>query len=123
MTVAIKPELIFNDFNKAKMAIFEREDKDEGARTLRIVLEKLLQKICENNGINLKNEHNKEKKLDTLNNDLYNNKILDQLTFMENKTFLIVGNKASHGEYQEYDLKKVKDFYKHCQKLIDEYIN
>ena len=123
MTIKIKPNLIFSELSKAKNVIFEREDKDEGARILRIVLEKSIKKICQNKGINLKNENQKEKVLNTLNAELYRNEILTKLEWKEIETFLVIGNAASHGEYDEYDLEKVKDFYRYCQGLIDKYVS
>ena len=123
MTIPVKKSIIFIELSKAKVNIFDNKDKDNGARILRIVLEKIIQKICQNNHIELKNEHHKEKKLTTLNDELYKNEIFTQLQWNESRSFMIIGNKASHGEYEGYDLSKIKIFYKYCQELINSYIS
>ena len=38
-----------------------------------------------------------------------------------NKTYLTIGNHASHGDYGEYDLKQVENFYRHVQSLLNDF--
>ena len=119
MNIPVKTETIFVDFEKAKVKIFEEKEKDDGARILRIVLEKVLQKIAQNNGVNILKNNSKEEKIAILNDKLKSENILSKLIWEENKTYLTIGNHASHGEYAEYDLKNVENFYSHIQKIID----
>lgn len=117
MNIPVKAETIFLDFEKAHKKIFEDQEKDEGARVLRIVLEKTLQKIAQKNGISVLDDKGKEQKITLVNDQLKDAKIISKVLWEENKTFLAIGNHASHGDYDEYDLKKVENFYKHIQEL------
>ncbi|MFA5777061.1 MAG: site-specific DNA-methyltransferase [Parcubacteria group bacterium] len=121
MNIPVKSDAIFPDFEKAKNKIFDEEDKDDGARILRIVLEKVIQKISQNNGLNIIKENSKEEKASILNDKLKSENIFSKVQWEENKTYLAIGNHASHGEYSEYDLKNVENFHKHIQKLIDQF--
>lgn len=121
MNIPIKPNVIFTELNKAKNAIFVNKDKDDGARVLRIVLEKLIQKISQDNGINILNAKGKEEKTSGLNDKLHIKKIINKIEWQENKVFLTVGNDAAHGDYSDYNLKKVESFYKHIQSLLNSY--
>lgn len=117
MNIPVKAETIFLDFEKAHKKIFEDQEKDEGARVLRIVLEKTLQKIAQKNGISILDDKGKEQKIALVNDQLKDAKIISKVAWEENKTYLAIGNHASHGDYDEYDLKKVENFYKHIQEL------
>lgn len=117
MNIPVKAETIFLDFEKAQKKVFEDQEKDEGARVLRIVLEKSLQKIAQKNGISILDDKGKEQKIALVNDQLKDAKIISKVVWEENKTYLAIGNHASHGDYDEYDLKKVENFYKHIQEL------
>jgi adenine-specific DNA-methyltransferase len=117
MNIPVKAETIFLDFEKAQKKVFEDKEKDEGARVLRIVLEKTLQKIAQKNAVAILDEKGKEQKITLVNDKLKDSKILTKVLWEENKTYLAIGNHASHGEYEEYDLKQVERFYKHVQEL------
>lgn len=119
MNIPVKANVIFTDFVKAKAKIFDDKDKDGGARILRIVLEKLIQKLSQDNGINILNAQGKEMKLTVLNDMLKRDNVITQTQWEENKTFMTIGNDAAHGNYEEYDLRQVKRFYKHIQLLIN----
>ena len=54
-----------------------------------------------------------------MNDKLKVEKLFSKVEWEENKTYIAIGNHAAHGEYSEYDLKNVENFYKHMQKLID----
>lgn len=75
MNIPIKTDVIFLELNKAKNKIFTDKEKDEGARILRIVLEKVIQKIAQNNSVNILNKNGKEEKISTLNDKLKHDKI------------------------------------------------
>lgn len=121
MNIPLKTNVIFTDYNKAKTKIFIDKDKDDGARVLRVVLEKLIQKISQNNSINILNTKGKEEKATVLNDKLYNQNVITQIDWEENKTFLTIGNNASHGDYDDYELKQVEKFYRHIQTLLNSY--
>jgi adenine-specific DNA-methyltransferase len=121
MNIPAKSDMIFADFDKAKVKIFTEKEKDDGARILRIVLEKLMQRIAQDSGINILKNNSKEEKCAILNDKLKSENIFSKVVWEENKTYLAVGNHASHGEYGEYDLKNVENFYRHTQKLIDSF--
>ena len=121
MNIPIKPNIIFTDFNKAKSKIFTDKDKDDGARVLRVVLEKLIQKISQDNSINILNAKGKEEKIFFLNDKLFNGNIINKVEYVENRTYLTIGNNAAHGDYDDYDLKQIKKFYKHIQSLLNNY--
>lgn len=121
MNIPVKVDMIFADFDKAKVKIFTEKEKDEGARILRIVLEKLMQRIAQDSGINILKNNSKEEKCAILNDKLKNENIFSKVDWQENKTYLVIGNHASHGEYGEYDLKNIENFYRHIQKLIDSF--
>jgi len=121
MNIPLKTNIIFTDYNKAKTKIFIDKDKDIGAIVLRVVLEKIIQKISQNNSINILNTKGKEEKATVLNDKLYNQNIITQIVWEENKTFLTIGNDAAHGDYDDYELKQVEKFYRHIQILLNSY--
>jgi len=121
MNIPVKAEIIFTLLEKAKKQIFEENDKDDGAKNLRIVLEKILQKIAQMNGIEIYNDKQKEIKISKINDDLKKVKAISQIEWEEIKTYLTIGNKASHGEFDEYDLNQIKNFVKFAQNLINKF--
>jgi adenine-specific DNA-methyltransferase len=121
MNIPEKKEIVFVELNKANKKIFEENEKDDGARILRIVLHKTIQNIAQSNGINIFNEKGKEEKISKLNDTIKNKNVFTQVEWEENKTYLTIGNNAAHGEYDEYELKNVKQFYKHVQTLLDNF--
>jgi adenine-specific DNA-methyltransferase len=121
MNIPIKSDHIFSDFIKAKECVFVKQEKDEGARILRIVIEKVIQKIAQNNGVNILKNNTKEEKLTILNDKLKGENIFSKVDWEENKTYIAIGNHAAHGEYSEYDLKNAENFYQHVQKIIERY--
>ncbi len=121
MNIPIKSNVIFTDFNKAKSKIFADKDKDDGARVLRVVLEKLIQKISQDNSINILNAKGKEEKISVLNDKLFNNNVINKVEYLENRTCLTIGNNAAHGDYGDYSLEQVEKFYKHTQTLLNSY--
>jgi len=118
MNIPIKPSTIFTDLAKAKKRIFAEKEKDDGATKLRIVLEKTIQKIAQNSGVSILKD-GKEHKLDYLNNTLKKENVFSKVNWEENKTYMAIGNHAAHGDYDEYDLKQVENFYRYTQSLID----
>jgi adenine-specific DNA-methyltransferase len=121
MNIPVKADTIFLDLEKAKSKIFEDKEKDEGARILRIVLEKTIQKIAQRSGMNILKENAKEEKTAILNDRLKSENVFSKVQWEENKTYLAIGNHASHGEYSEYELKHAENFYKHAQTLIESF--
>lgn len=121
MNIPVKADTIFLEFKKANKKIFEDKEKDESARILRIVLEKTIQKISQKNNINIFNNNRKEEKIATLNNKLYEDKVFNKVQWEENKTCLAIGNNASHGDYSDYNIKQVENFYRHIQTLFNDF--
>ena len=121
MNIPVKTKVIFTELNKAKIRVFTEKDKDEGARILRIVLEKVLQKLCQDNSINILTAKAKEENISKLNDNLFNKRIITKVEYIENKVYLTIGNKAAHGDYNDYDLKQVEKSYKHIQSLLNCY--
>ncbi|TRZ79988.1 site-specific DNA-methyltransferase [bacterium] len=121
MNIPVKTEIIFTLFEKAKKQVFEEEDKDDGAKNLRIVLEKILQKIAQMNRIEIYNDKQKEIKISKINDTLKQEKIISQTEWEEIRTYLTIGNKASHGEFDEYNLDQIKNFIKVLQSLINKF--
>ena len=64
-------------------------------------------------------ENFKEERIAVLNDTLKSNKVFTQVQWEENKTYLAIGNHASHGEYNEYDLRQIEQFYRHIQTLLN----
>ncbi len=121
MNIPVKANLIFTEFSKAETKIFKEKDKDEGARILRIVLEKTVQRISQDKGMKILNEKGKEEKVSSLNTSLFKNKLISKVEWEENNTYFAIGNEAAHGNYDDYTLKQVEKFYKHIQTLINTY--
>lgn len=119
MNIPIKPSTIFTDLAKAKKRIYTEKEKDDGASKLRIVLEKIIQKIAQNNGVAILKPNGKEEKVENLNNTLKHDGVFSKVDWEENKTYMAIGNHAAHGDYDEYDLKQVENFYRYAQSLID----
>lgn len=112
-----KTNTIFLDLDKAKRRIFTEKDKDDGASKLRIALEQIIEYIAYKNGLNL-NDFNSIARVNT---KLKDENIFTKVRWKENETYLTIGNDASHGDYDNYEMKQVKDFYKHVQSLITEF--
>ena len=43
---------------------------------------------------------------------------MSKVEWEENKTYLAIGNHAAHGEYDEFDLAQVENFYKYINNII-----
>jgi len=121
MNIPQKKELIIIELNNAKTKLFEENEKDESARILRIVLEKVIQRIARDSGINILTERGSEEKIGKLNDVIKAKEIFSKVEWEENKTYLAIGNHAAHGEYDEYEIKHVKNFYKHVQLLLNKF--
>lgn len=121
MNIPVKADTIFLEFEKANKKIFEDKEKDEGARILRIVLEKTIQKIAQKNNFSIFNNKHKEEKIATLNDKLYESKVFNKVQWEENKTCLVIGNNASHGDYNDYTIKQVENFYQHIQTFFNDF--
>ena len=119
--ISIKKEIIFLELEKARKKVFEEKEKDDGAKNLRIVLEKILQKIAQQNGINFLGQSGKEEKISITNDKLKSKKIISRVLWEENKTYLTIGNDAMHGKYDDFDLSQVENFYKYTQNLINKF--
>lgn len=121
MNIPINKNLIYFNFNKAKNAIFEQGEKDHGAILLRIALENTIPKIAQANGVGVLRPDGKGEKIALLNDKLKGSNIFSKVEWEENKTYLAIGNHAAHGEYGEYDLNQVKNFYQHIQMLLNKF--
>lgn len=121
MNIPVNSDTIFPDFEKAKKAIFDMKEKDEGARILRIVLEKTLQRISQQHGLAVFDRRSQGEKVSLLNDRLKSDGILSKIEWEQNRTYFAVGSHAAHGEYSEYDLRQVEDFYRHAQVLINRF--
>jgi len=121
MNIPVKADTIFLEFEKANKKIFKEKEKDEAARILRIVLEKTIQKIAQKNNFSIFNNNRKEEKIATLNDKLYESKVFNKVQWEENKTCLAIGNNASHGDYGDYTIKQVENFYQHIQNLFNDF--
>ena len=121
MNIPVKTDTIFLEFEKANRKIFIEKEKDESARILRIVLEKTIQKIAQKNSVSIFKDNHKEEKIAVLNDKLKENKVFKQVQWEENKTYLTIGNNASHGDYGEYNLVQVENFYKYIQSLFNDF--
>jgi len=115
--IAPKYHTIFLDLQKAKKRIFEEKDKDDGASKLRVVLEQVLEIIAYQSGLNL-NDFNS---ISRVNTKLKEQEVFSKVIWKANETYLTIGNEASHGDYDNYDMKQVQAFYEHIQRLIEEF--
>ncbi len=115
--ISPKTNTIFVDLEKAKKRIFAENDKDDGASKLRIVLEQIIEYIAYKNGFNL----NDFSSIARLNTKLKDDSIFTKVKWKEIETYLTIGNDASHGDYDNYEIKQVKEFYKFVQNLITEF--
>ena len=112
--VSPKTNTIFLDLQKAKDAIFVNNDKDIGSQILRNVLQQIIDSIAYAHGMNLNDFDTTSR----LNDALKSKEILNKVIWEENKTYLAIGNSASHSDYDEYEMKQVQNFYVHVQTLI-----
>jgi adenine-specific DNA-methyltransferase len=102
-----------NELTRAQKHI-ENKNKEDGARVLRICIENIIHEICFKNSINFQ-----DKKTSYLNDELKRMNILDKIFWEKNKTFIAIGNDASHGVYDGFNLKDLQDFYDHIINIID----
>lgn len=121
MNIPVKSDTIFLEFEKANKKIFNDKEKDEGARILRIVLEKTIQKIAQKNSVSIFKDNHKEEKVAILNDQLREAKVFNKVQWEENKTYFAIGNNASHGDYGDYGIGQVENFYQHIQSLLNDF--
>jgi len=119
--VPMRSDLILLEFSRAGDKIFKQKEKDESARMLRIVLEKVILKLAQKNEVQFLKENAKEEKTTFLNDKLKNIEVFSKVEWEENKTYLTIGNHAAHGQYEEYNLAQVENFYKHLQNLLTKF--
>ncbi len=121
LNIPINPNMIFADLKKAKAKLFEEKEKDDAARILRVVLEKLIQKIAQSNQINILTDNGKEEKVSRLCDKLLNSFVFTKIEWEESKLNLAIGNEAAHGNYDEYNIKQVEKFYRNIQDLLSKH--
>ncbi|QQR93641.1 site-specific DNA-methyltransferase [bacterium] len=102
-----------NEIIRAKKHI-DNSNKEDGARVLRICMEHITHEICFKNSIEFEG-----KKLSNLNDEIKRINIFDKIFWEKNKTFIVIGNNASHGDYTGFDLKDLQDFYDHIINMIN----
>lgn len=102
-----------NELIRAKKHI-NSLNKEDGARVLRICIEHIIHEICFKNSIEFK-----DKKLSNLNDELKRISIFDKLSWEKNKTFIAIGNNASHWDYKGFNLKDLQDFYDYIVNMIN----
>ncbi|MDX9900994.1 MAG: site-specific DNA-methyltransferase [Aliarcobacter sp.] len=115
--ISPKTNTIFVDLEKAKRRIFAENDKDDGASKLRIVLEQIIEYVAYKNGFNL----NDFTSIARLNTKLKDDGIITKVKWKEIETYLTIGNDASHGDYYNYEMQQIKEFYKFVQSLITDF--
>ncbi len=116
-----KTETIILELQNANAKLFKEKNKDESARILRIVLEKIIKKISYQNGIKIIDDKGRELKSAVVNDNLMKADFFNKITWNTNKIYFNLGDYAAHGDYLEYDIKQVKEFYKHVQSLIENF--
>jgi len=119
LNISGKTETIILELQNANNKLFKEKNKDESARILRIVLEKIIKKISYQNGLKIIDDKGKELKSAVVNDNLMKADILNKIAWNTNKTYFNLGDYAAHGDYSEYDIKQVKEFYKYVQSLIE----
>lgn len=102
----IANEVFDSVLEEASFFIFEQKNKDIGAILLRIVLEDAIKRIAKKEGLVIEN-----KKVSILNDELKTQNFFIQTTWRQNQAWLDIGNKAAHGDFGDYDLKQVENFY------------
>ncbi len=119
LNISGKTETIILELQTANVKLFKEKNKDESARVLRIVLEKIIKKISYQNGIRIIDDKGRELKSAVVNDNLMKSDIFNKIIWNTNKIYFNLGDYAAHGDYSEYDIKQVKEFYKHVQSLIE----
>jgi len=102
----IANEVFDSVLEEAKFFIFEQKNKDIGAILLRIVLEDAIKRIAKKEKLDIE-----DKKISTLNEELKTKNYFIQTVWRQNQAWLDIGNKAAHGEFEEYNLVQVENFY------------
>jgi hypothetical protein len=102
----IANEVFDSVLEEAKFFIFEQKNKDIGAILLRIVLEDSIKRIGKKEGIDTET-----KKVSVINDELKTKNHFIQTVWRQNQAWLDIGNKAAHGDFSEYDLAQVENFY------------
>ena len=104
-----------NEIKRAKQHI-ENNNKEDGARVLRICIENIIHQICVRNNVSIEN-----KQISFLNDELKRINIFEKVLWEKNKTFIAIGNNASHGDYSGFSIKDVNNFYDHLLELINNF--
>lgn len=102
----IANEVFDSVLEEAKFFIYDQKNKDIGAILLRIVLEDSIKRIAKKEGIEING-----KKTSILNDELKSQSYFIQTTWRQNQAWLDIGNKAAHGNFDNYDLNQVENFY------------
>lgn len=102
----IANEVFDSVLEEAKFFIDEQKNKDIGAMLLRIVLEDAIKRIARKENIDIEN-----KKISAINDELKTKGIFIQTIWRQNQAWIDIGNNASHGKFEEYNLNQVESFY------------
>lgn len=103
---------------EARFFIYEQKNKDIGAMLLRIVLEDAIKRIAKKEEIEIR-----DKKMSFLNEELKAKGIFIQTVWRQNQAWLDIGNNASHGNFEEYNLNQVENFYQGIINFLSTYFN
>lgn len=95
---------IFDSILEAGKYLLSEDHKDAAAIYGRITLEQTLKKLCSRQNPPIA----ENKKTMVLNDLLWKAKALTKPEWSQNQAWLHIGNKAAHGEWEEYDADKVE---------------
>lgn len=114
---------IFVDFLDMGEHLLDEGYKDAAAVIIGAVLEDSLREIALKNKIDIKKDNGTSKTINSLNQDIYKNKIYNSYTQKNITSLADLRNKAAHGRYDEYSEKEVKIMLLSVQDFCSKYLS
>lgn len=113
---------IFSDFLEMGEHLLKEGYKDAAAVIIGTVLEDTLRKIADANGKKIINDKGKYLTIDPLNVELEKAGIYNQLVKKQITSWADLRNNASHGHFDQYDIRQVEMMLQFVQAFTAEYL-
>jgi hypothetical protein len=113
---------VFADFLEMGEYLLEEGYKDAAAVIIGSVLEDGLRKISERSGLSIHTESGKKLTIEPLNMQLAGANIYSKLIQKQITSWAHIRNKASHGEFSEYNKEQVQMMLLFVQNFASEYL-
>jgi hypothetical protein len=113
---------VFADFLEMAEHLLDQNYKDAAAVVIGAVLEDVLRKIAEKNGLSATNAQGRPLTIEPLNVAVTKSGTYNSLVQRQVSTWGALRNSAAHGKYADYDVSQVKEMLGFVQKFASDYL-